>query len=104
MKVITYLTTIDLGEEDRFHFCYDRGSVRFLGPNNDITLYFQLPQSAMNFITEIVEAIYNGVEIVDLSYMIAIPNFGTMGTIEYEVRQRITSHKQEKDEDNEEDK
>ena len=104
MKVITYLQTIELGNEDRFYFNYDRASVRFQGPENEIALYFHAPQGAMNFLTEIMEAIHNDQEEIDLSHMIAIPNYGFMGAIEQEIRERIANYQPEEDDDNEEDK
>ncbi|MBQ7899568.1 MAG: hypothetical protein IJ307_06900 [Bacteroidales bacterium] len=104
MKVITYLQTINLGEDDRFYFNYDRASVRFQGPDNDITLYFHVPQGAMNFISEIMEAIHNGAEMIDLSHMIAIPNYGFMGAILCEIKQRITDYQHEEEDENEDDK
>ena len=100
MKVITYLQTINLEEEDRFHFNYDQASVQFQGPANDTTLYFDASQGAMNFITEIMEAIHNGAEMVDLSHMIAIPNYGIIGTIESEIKQRITDYLHEEEDEN----
>ena len=104
MKVITYLQTIDLGNDDRFYFNYDRASVRLQGPENDITLYFHVPQGAMNFLAEIMEAVHNSAEVIDLSHMIAIPNYGYMGAIVEEIRDRIATYQPEEDDEHEKDK
>lgn len=104
MKVITYLQTIDLGNDDRFYFNYDRASVRFQGPQNDITLYFHVPQGAMNFLAEIMEAVHNSAEEIDLSHMIAIPSYGYMGAVVEDIRNRRANHQNEEDDDHEEDK
>lgn len=100
MKIVTYCKTLDLEECQEIGFDYDKAMIRFFLGGFVEELYFRTTDTALQFMHELIECIYCGSPVADLSYITAIP--GTLYVIPFkdEVKERIRNSNPSDNEDN----
>ena len=99
MKIVTYCKTLDLEECQEIGFDYDKAMIQFFLGGFVEEFYFRSAETALQFMHELIEAIYSGSPLADLSYITAIP--GTLYVVPFrnEVKERIKNYNPPDDED-----
>ena len=96
MKIITYYSTLDLKECQDIYFDYDRAMITFYIDGLMERLFFASQDKAIKFMNEIMEGIYSGSPLVDVSYITAIPGKLKVELFMHEVNERIKNYKSTK--------
>lgn len=93
MKIVTYYKTLELEECQEINFDYDKAMITFFIGGFVERFYFKSEDMAIDFMHEIMEGIYSGCPIVDVSYITAIPSQLSIIPFMDEVKERIKNHK-----------
>lgn len=89
MIVITNCEIIDLDRFEHMHCDPDKAMVEFQSPKESRRLYFQCARNAKEFVLEIIEAIYNRQNIIDLSHFPAVPDRLHIANVTSEIQTRL---------------